>query len=131
MSKRNALIEYLYEASSSKDENGLSVFDEQKMRRELSKNKNFMRKNKDIFAEGEPRFHTCKMYDPCPLCEKCKVKASHLYVKCQNCQINLCVHTDKDIRKMIIRPNFELKLKRPEFISAFKNLKKVGEEFEK
>ena len=120
---KNYLIEQLYEMAESKDDNGLSVFDEQKMRKELESNKNFMRSNKHIFAEGEPKTSTCKMYEPCPICEKCRVKASHIYVRCQTCQIPICVHKYSDIRKMIRRENFIIRPKREEFKNAFIKLK--------
>lgn len=99
--------EFLYDMATSKDENGLSKFDEAKLRKELEGNKNFMAKNKDIFAK-EPRFHTCSLYLPCPICEKCRNKASHLYVRCQECQIPICVHDHKAITTMIKRQNFSL-----------------------
>jgi hypothetical protein len=98
----------LYDMAQSKDENGLSKFDEQKLRRALDGNKKLFSRNAEVFAQGEPRFHTCKMYDPCPICDKCRNKASHLYVKCQNCQIPICVHTYADRSKMIRRENFKL-----------------------
>ena len=125
--KKNVFLESLYEAANTKDENGLSVMDENRLRKELEGNKKFMGRNKDIFAEGEPRFHTCKWYSPCPICEKCKNKASHLYVRCQNCQIPNCVHTFNNINTMIKRKNFVAELKDPEFKAAFRSIKRKEE----
>lgn len=122
MAKRNAVIERLYDMASTKDENGLSKFDEQKLKRELDKNQNFMKSNKNIYAETEKKFDTCVRYEPCPICEKCRVKASHLYVSCQVCTIPICIHTHKNIKRMIIRKNFIIKLRNKEFIDKIKQL---------
>lgn len=108
MKKNNKFIEYLYDiAHKEGEEEGLSTLDEQKLRRELEGNKKLMARNSEIFSQ-EPRFHTCKMYNPCPICDKCLNKASHLYVKCQNCKIPICVHQYKDREKMIKRKNFRI-----------------------
>lgn len=105
--KKNKLVEYLYDIAGKEGENGeLSKLDEQKLKKALDGNKKLMARNKDIFSKEEPRFHTCEMYNPCHLCDKCLNKASHLYVKCQNCNIPICVHTYKDRNKMIRRNNF-------------------------
>jgi hypothetical protein len=48
----------------------------------------------------------CMRYKPCPICFKCMHKASHLYVKCQNCSVPLCVHSEKERAAMIRRENF-------------------------
>lgn len=121
--KRNAFLEGLYEMAHTIDEEGNSKLDEEKFRREMDKqaeySKNFMRKNKDIFEESEPKIKTCLRYDPCPICEKCKAKASHLYVSCQTCQIPICVHDYKRITAMIKRKNFIIKIQRKEFKNAF------------
>ena len=121
--RKNYLLEQLYEMAATKDEQGLSKMDEAKLKRELQGNNKLMARNKDIFAEGEPKFHTCKWYDPCPICEKCKNKASHLYVRCQTCKIPNCVHSHKDITKMIRRENFVFEIKDLKTKKAFKNLK--------
>ena len=122
--RKNFLMEQLYDMASSKeqDPNGLSKFDEAKLRKELEGNKKFMAKNKNIFAEGEPRFYTCRWYEPCAICDKCKNKASHLYVRCQNCQIPICVHTHKNITTMIKRKNFTLGLVSKDTIEKFRKL---------
>ena len=109
MKKGNKMIEYLYDiAHKENEEEGISEFDEQKLRRELEGNKKLMARNADVFSKEEPKFHTCQMYNPCPLCDKCLNKASHLYVKCQTCNIPICVHTHKDRGKMLKRKNFRL-----------------------
>lgn len=100
-------IQGLYDmAAGAPDENGIPTLDEQKLRRELDRNDRLMRNNKDIFEEKEPKFRTCKRYNPCPICSKCMNKASHLYVACQTCQIPICSHTYSDREKMIKRKNF-------------------------
>lgn len=121
--KRNVLLEKLYEMAESKDENGLSKFDEEKLKRELAADKDLFKPNKKSFEEKEENFTTCKRYNPCPICDKCKNKASHLYVKCQTCIIPICVHDHKTITKMILRKNFLVKVQNEEFKEAFKKLK--------
>ena len=129
--KGNFLMEQLYNMAETKDEQGMSVMDENKLNRELDGNKQLMARNKDTFAAGEPKFHTCKWYDPCPICEKCKNKASHLYVRCQTCLIPNCVHSFKDINIMIKRKNFIFEIKDLEFKKAFRSLKRKENENEK
>lgn len=107
MSKQR-LVEALYEASQTTDESGLSKFDEQKLRRALDNNNKLYARNRDTFAAYEPKFHTCPMYDPCPICDKCRNKASHLYVRCQTCEIPMCAHTYQNRKNMIRRKNFKL-----------------------
>lgn len=99
--------EGLYDlAAGAPDENGIPKFDEQKLRRNLEKNKKLGRRNMDVFRMYEPKFQTCPRYNPCPICDKCQNKASHLYVECQDCQIVTCSHTYADRKKMIKRKNF-------------------------
>lgn len=104
----NNTIQALYEAAKSDrcDENGVPLFDEQKLRNALKQNDKLGRRNRDLFEQGEPKFKTCPRYDPCPICDKCRNKASHLYVACQTCQIPICSHTYEDREKMIKRKNF-------------------------
>lgn len=52
----------------------------------------------------------CPRYDPCPICFKCMVRASHLFVKCQNCPVPICRHNEKIREAMIRRENFSSKL---------------------
>lgn len=107
----NNTIQALYNMAKSDsryDENGVPVFDEQKLRRSLAQNEKLGRRNRDIFEKGEPKFKTCPRYDPCPICDKCRNKASHLYVACQTCQIPICSHTYEDRKKMIKRKNFTI-----------------------
>lgn len=120
----NKLIQQLYEAAESKDE--LSKFDEQKLRRAMEGNNKLGASNKDLF-KVEPKFTTCKMYHGCPICYKCLNKASHLYVKCQTCQIPICAHTYKDRAKMIRRENFKL-IVSPAFKNAIRELIKESEQ---
>ena len=102
-------IEYLYDAAKSnskKDEYGMPVLDQQKLERELTNNRRLMASNKEMFAEFEPKFHTCLRYKPCPICYKCKNKASHLFKACETCKISTCTHSYSDMAKMIRRENF-------------------------
>ena len=112
MSKNN-MIQMLYDAAKSDsqyDNNGIPKFDEQKLRRTLEQNNKLGRRNRDNFEAGEPKFKSCQRYDPCPICDKCRAKASHLYVACQTCKIPICSHTYADRDKMIKRKNFEIKV---------------------
>ena len=106
----NKIIESLIEETVTKDSaTGLTRFDESKLRKTLNQNKRLGGRNKDIFAAEEPKYNTCKLYDPCPLCDKCRNKGSHLYNKCGTCQIPICVHTHADRKKLLRRQNFEIK----------------------
>lgn len=48
------------------------------------------------------------MYEPCPLCFKCQVKATHLYERCQRCPLEFCGHNHKQRSMMIQRENFRI-----------------------
>lgn len=52
----------------------------------------------------------CNRYEPCPICYKCRVKGSHIYAKCDDCVIPLCVHEPKVIDRWIKRDNFAQKI---------------------
>lgn len=121
----NNMLQGLYEMAKS-DSNvdpitGVPKFDEQKLRRTLEANNKLGRRNKDVFEQGEPKFKTCPRYDPCPICDKCRAKASHLYKACETCKIPICSHTYADREKMIKRNNFTT-IVTPEVISAIKEL---------
>lgn len=109
---KKKFIERLYDIAESKNEEGQRIFDEQKLKKYLDGNNKLFRNNKDVFLKMEPKAKTCKMYSPCPICSKCVNKASHLYVKCQTCQIPICVHKHKDKEKMIKRRNFRITVKK-------------------
>lgn len=121
----NGFIQGLYEmgkADSAIDPiTGVPKFDEQKFRRMMKQNHNLGRRNKDIFAEAESKMKTCPRYDPCPICDKCRAKASHLYKACEVCQIPICAHTYADREKMIKRKNF-IELVSPEVMAFIKEL---------
>lgn len=106
----NNALQGLYEMAKSDSSvdhiTGVPKFDEQKLRRNLEANRKLGRRNRDVFEQGEPKFKTCPRYDPCPICDKCRAKASHLYVACQTCNIPICSHTYADREKMIKRNNF-------------------------
>ena len=105
------MIEGLYEMAKSDSRvdpvTGVPKFDEQKLRRNLAGSKLGSR-NRDIFEQGESKFKTCPRYDPCPICDKCRAKASHLYKACETCKIPICSHTYADREKMIKRENFTI-----------------------
>lgn len=101
----------------------MSKFDEQKLRRALDNNNKLMSRNKTTFEAEEPKFSTCKMYEPCPLCDKCRNKASHLYVKCQSCEIPICTHTHADKAKMLKRDNFKVKVSKETYNKLVKMVK--------
>lgn len=104
----NKKLKGLYDMASAND-GTLSKYEEQKLRKEVMSNKKLFAQNKDLFAEDK-RFFSCNLYSPCHICNKCLNKASHLYVKCQNCGIPICTHKDKDRRTMIKRNNFKIKV---------------------
>ena len=123
----NNTLQGLYEMAKS-DSNvdpitGVPKFDEQKLRRNLEANRKLGRRNRDVFEQGEPKFKTCPRYDPCPICDKCRAKASHLYKACETCNIPICSHTYADREKMIKRNNFT------QFVSSevMDAIRKLGE----
>jgi len=119
------LFEGLQEIAAGKpDENGIPKFEEQKLRKYL-KNKKLGSPNKIVFEQNERKFHTCPRYNPCPICDKCMNKASHLYVACQTCQIPICNHTYEDRKKMIKRENFAI----PVDDDVYEYIKKLGEKY--
>ncbi len=123
----NHTIQALYEMAKSDSQvdpvTGIPKFDEQKLRRELAQRENIGRRNRDVFEQHEPKFKTCSRYDPCPICDKCRNKASHLYVACQTCQIPICSHSYKDRDKMIKRKNFTVYVTH-EVMESIRNLEK-------
>lgn len=51
----------------------------------------------------------CENYDPCPICYKCRRKASHLYQMCALCEVHVCFrHTEKTREMFIRRENFAI-----------------------
>lgn len=117
----NDKLKGLYDMANAKD-GTLSKFDEQKLRKEVMSNKKLFAQNKDLFAEDK-RFSTCSLYDPCRICSKCLNKASHLYVRCQNCGIPICTHKHKDRVTMIKRKNFAIKVSE----NTLKKLRELSE----
>ena len=106
----NNAIKMLYDAAKSDtqvDENGLPKMDEAKLRRELKRNNMLGVPNKERYKKDR-HFHSCPRYNPCPICNKCMNKASHLFVSCRVCEIPTCAHTHEDKVRMIRRDNFEL-----------------------
>lgn len=93
-------------AAGAPDENGVPKFEEQKLRRYLENTK-LGSPNKIKYAQSERKFHTCPRYNPCPICDKCMNKASHLYVACKTCWIPICNHSHEDKKTMIKRRNFK------------------------
>ena len=108
----NNFIEGLYDMAKSDSQvdpvTGMPKMDEQKLRRALEKNQRLGRRNRDNYEAGEPKFKTCPRYDPCPICDKCRAKASHLYKACETCNIPICSHTYSDRENMIKRKNFTI-----------------------
>ena len=123
----NNTLQGLYEMAKSDSSvdpiTGVPKFDEQKLRRNLEANRKLGRRNRDIFEQGEPKFKTCPRYDPCPICDKCRAKASHLYKACETCNIPICSHTYADREKMIKRNNFT-QIVTPEVMAAIKELER-------
>lgn len=48
----------------------------------------------------------CSMYEPCPINFKCMNKASHLYVRCQECPVPHATHDHKARSWAIRRENY-------------------------
>lgn len=123
----NNTLQGLYEMAKSDSSvdpiSGVPKFDEQKLRRNLEANRKLGRRNRDVFEQGEPKFKTCPRYDPCPICDKCRAKASHLYKACETCNIPICSHTYADREKMIKRNNFT-QIVTPEVMAAIKELER-------
>lgn len=86
------------------------AFEEARFKKAIENNRNFGRRNKEMFIENKDCYLDCPRYNPCPICDKCQNKASHLYVKCQLCQIPICTHKYHDRELMIRRNNFVLKV---------------------
>lgn len=106
----NKFIENLLEETiTANNQAGLSQLEERKLRKAIKKNDRLMQRNAVIFEENEPQFSKCLMYNPCPICDKCLNKASHLYQRCETCTIPICIHTYADRKKMIRRENFSFK----------------------
>ena len=112
MANMNNMIQGLYDMAKSDSQidpvTGVPKMDEQKLRRALEGNAKLGARNRDMFEKGEPKFKTCPRYDPCPICDKCRAKASHLYKSCETCRIPICSHTYEDRAKMIKRKNFNI-----------------------
>lgn len=66
----------------------------------------------DLFYE---LCNNCPMYEPCPICYKCQVKASHLYEQCASCPLEFCAHTYKQRALLIRRENFTIKVSKKTF----------------
>ncbi len=60
---------------------------------------------KEIFKEMSKG---CSMYDPCPINFQCQNKASHLYVRCQECPIPHATHNHKARAWAIRRENYAI-----------------------
>jgi hypothetical protein len=76
---------------------------EEKLIKNIKDNMNKHKTNKDLFEEDPNCFTRCPRYNPCPICNKCENKASHLYIKCERCEIPMCTHKYKDRENMIHR----------------------------
>lgn len=64
--------------------------------------------NKELYQQEAERLR-CPRYWPCPICHKCRHKASALHLKCQKCSIPKCAHKESDREFMIRRENFSPK----------------------
>ena len=67
-----------------------------------------------MFSSNKPQIEQwvkdikCSNYKPCPICNKCMVKACHLHEQCNRCKVPLCVHDAKSREKLIKPINFTL-----------------------
>ena len=98
----------LYDMKDFNKKDNNMIIQEQKLAKTIKDNMSNYKTNKQIFDETESCFTKCPRYDPCPICNKCLNKASHLYVKCAVCEIPICVHKYKDKEYMIRRNNFSI-----------------------
>ncbi len=78
---------------------------EKNLTKKIKDNMHKHKTTKELFEEDKDCFTTCPRYNPCPICSKCENKASHLYTKCEICQIPMCTHKYKDRQHMIKREN--------------------------
>lgn len=69
----------------------------------------------------------CPMYDPCPVCYKCQVKASHLYIQCAECPLEFCAHNYKQRSLIINRDNFAITVSKETFEKLSALSKRAGE----
>lgn len=120
-------LEGLYDMIGFKPEKE-NVFEEQRLRQAVENSKGLCKRNKDIFNEHADCYNKCIRYDPCPICDKCQNKASHLYVKCQTCQIPICVHKYHDRDFMIKRKNFKIYVSKDTMNQLDKLAEKVKKE---
>ena len=114
----------LYDMAGFEKKDNNMIIQEQRLAKAIKDNMKNYKTNKEIFDEMDNCFTKCPRYDPCPICNKCKNKASHLYVKCEVCQIPICVHKYKDKEFMIRRDNFKIPVSK----ETINKIKKVEEE---
>lgn len=98
----------LYDMKGFENKDNNLIIQEQQFAKSVKENMKNCKTNKQIFSENKNCFTKCPRYDPCPICNKCLNKASHLYVKCAVCEIPICVHKYKDKEYMIRRDNFAI-----------------------
>ncbi|WP_238918166.1 hypothetical protein [Clostridium sp. YIM B02555] len=85
---------------------------EKKLVTKIKDNMHKHKTTKEIFEEDKECFTSCPRYNPCPICSKCENKASHLYIKCELCQIPMCTHKYMDRQHMIKRENNTIQVSR-------------------
>lgn len=83
--------------------------------------------NKELFEESSNCFTKCPRYNPCPICGKCQNKASHLYYKCEICEIPMCTHKYKDRENMIKREKDTIYVTK-ETIDKLKAIENINEQ---
>ena len=62
--------------------------------------------NRDEYEQYAREGIKCHNYEGCSICFKCKVKAWHIYEKCNRCEILHCYHKEADRQKLIKPKNF-------------------------
>lgn len=120
----NARLEGLYDMVGFRPEKE-DAFEEARFKKHMQETQGNVKRNKDAFEESKTCFTKCVRYNPCPICDKCQNKASHLYVKCQTCDIPICVHKYKDRQFMIKRDNFKVNVSK----ETMEELIKLSEKF--
>jgi len=74
---------------------------------EMLRGVNMFESNKPFITQ-EVKHIGCTNYTPCPICNKCMIKAAHLYETCNRCKVPFCAH-NADARYKMIKPrNFTI-----------------------
>ena len=107
----NSKLDGLYDMVGFKPEQE-DKFEEARFKKHMQDTAGNVKRNKKMFDENKNCFTKCPRYNPCAICDKCQNKASHLYIRCQTCEIPICTHKYNDRVFMIKRKNFAITVSR-------------------